>query len=137
MRLIAQNTITNPVLPDTLGTGADLGSGGGGLILAKLIATVWQALIVVGGLATLLWMIYGAFTWIVAGGDKERLDNARQRITNAIIGMAILFATIAFVNFLGPAIGFDLLKINLPSFTTSPITNQPNQSTTHIPGGGR
>ena len=31
MRLIAQNTITNPVLPDTLGTGADLGSGGGGL----------------------------------------------------------------------------------------------------------
>ena len=108
-------TIINPVI-GTLGKDASLtGSDpGGGVIVAQLIVIIWRSLMTVGGLLVLIWIIYGGITWLTAGGSKEKIENARNRIINAIIGMAILFAAAAFVNFIGPAIGFDLLKFELP-----------------------
>lgn len=122
MSQIAQ--ITNPALPPSLGSGAELqdGASNGGTIIAQLVVIIWQTLLALAGILVILWFVYGGISWLTAGGSKEQVENARNRIINAVIGLAILFATFAIVNWLGPAIGFDLLQITLPgpgSFGTS------------------
>lgn len=37
-----------------------------------------------------IWMVWGIFQYIFAGGDKERLAKARSRLTWAIVGFSIV-----------------------------------------------
>jgi hypothetical protein len=58
--------------------------------LSKLITTGVQLFLFVGGLALLLYLMWGAFDWITSNGEKEKVEKARQKITNAIIGMVLM-----------------------------------------------
>ncbi len=56
--------------------------------------------LVVAGLTALVYLLWGAFDWIISGGDKERLVKARQKIRNAVIGLLIIFAALVIFNVL-------------------------------------
>ena len=111
--LLAQATsICNPVLTRFGGCNGNTDSGG---LLGEIIVTLWLTLLTLGGLAVLIFMIWGGVSWLTAGGDKAKVEDARNKITNALIGMTILFAVIAFTNFLGPILGFDILNLSFPT----------------------
>ena len=58
----------------------------------------------VSGLIAVGYVIYGAFQYILSQGEPEGLKNAKNTITNALIGfIVILFAT-AILQFLGRAL---------------------------------
>lgn len=99
--------ICNPVIE------AVIGCGDGGQALAILLARLFRIVMVVGGLALLLFFAWGGLSWITAGGDKDKVEQARNRITNAIVGMAVLVATIAVAIVLSWLFGFNLLNPNL------------------------
>ena len=50
-------------------------------------------------------LIWGAFDWIKSGGDKGKIEEARNKMTAAIIGLVIVASSYAIltimVNFLG------------------------------------
>lgn len=46
----------------------------------------------VGGIAVLLLLVYGGLEWLLSGGSKDKLQTAKDRITNALIGLAVLAA---------------------------------------------
>ena len=107
--LIAQqttNVITNPAIS------ANFGTGGANTALASIIVTVWRAAITLGGLALLVMLIIGALEWILAGGDKGKVQSARDRITQAVIGMLVLAGTVAISTFIGGLLGLKLLQPN-------------------------
>lgn len=107
--LLAQVPIHNPVLDPSLGDGP------GGTALAEIMARLFRTLMIVGGLALLLYLAWGGIGWITAGGDKAKLDLAKDRITNAVIGMGVLVAVIAVALFLSEVFGFNLLNPVLPN----------------------
>lgn len=109
--------ITNPAIPK-FGVVTTKEAIGGNL--TSLIVTLWRVVLILGGLALIVFVIMGGVAWITAGGDKAKVEEARDRIANAFIGLLILFATVAFVNFIGPAIGFDVLNLNLPDNYQAP-----------------
>lgn len=82
---------------------------------AITIATLWQTIIIVGGLAFLLYFLWGGLQWIMAGGDKGKIDEARAKLTQGLIGLALLAASYVIVKFLETAIGMDLLDITWPT----------------------
>lgn len=82
---------------------------------AITMATLWQTLIIVGGLAFLLYFLWGGLQWILAGGDKGKIDEARGKITQGLIGLAILAASYVIIKFLQSALGLDLLNIVWPT----------------------
>jgi len=86
------------------------GTGSGDAVLGSLMGKLFQTAVLVGGLALLLFMVWGGISWITAGGDKGKLEEARNRIMNAILGMAMLVGTIAVAIFLGKVLGVDLLN---------------------------
>lgn len=82
---------------------------------AVTFATLWQTIIIVGGLTFIIFFLRGGLNWIIAGGDKGKIEEARNRITQGLIGLAILAASYVIVKFLETAIGLDLLNIKWPT----------------------
>jgi hypothetical protein len=73
-------------------------------------------LIVVGGLAVLFNLVNGAIEWITAGGEQSKVEHARHKMTNAIIGMVILTGSFVIINYISKLFGFNVLQnINVPS----------------------
>lgn len=62
--------------------------------LSRLIAFGIRMTTIVAGFFLLVYLLWGAFDWINSGGDKEKLTKAQQKITQAIIGILIIFVVI-------------------------------------------
>ena len=105
--LIAQ--ITNPAVPAISSTGGDSAQFGAA-VLGQYLGVVIQTSVVLGGLGVLVYMFQAAIQWITAGGDSGKIEKARGRITQALIGLGILVSVVALAAFLGPVFGLDLLR---------------------------
>ena len=57
--------------------------------LARNIITI---VFIVAAVMTLFYLIMGAINWISSGGDKGKVEDARNKITSAVIGLLILAA---------------------------------------------
>ena len=58
--------------------------------LGSFVSKSFSAVLLVAGLATFMYLVYGGIQWISSGGDKGKLEEARSKITNGIIGLAIV-----------------------------------------------
>ncbi len=63
--------------------------------IGKLVELGAGAILIIGGLAFLVYLLMGGFNWITAGGDKGKVENARNMITQGVIGLAILASVFA------------------------------------------
>jgi hypothetical protein len=63
-------------------------------------------------------LISGGIRWIASGGDKQSLEGARGTVTNAIIGLVVVFATYAIMQLITGFFGIDLFKLTIPSLGT-------------------
>ncbi|MDD5147404.1 MAG: hypothetical protein PHV63_02545 [Candidatus Daviesbacteria bacterium] len=71
-------------------------------------------------LTVLVMLIWGAFEWIVSGGDKEAVGKARNRILNALIGLAVLAIAFALATVGAQILGFPDITSGLPIPTPPP-----------------
>ncbi len=102
--------IHNPVLTPGYGGRA----GDGTAALTNYIVLLWRALIMVGNLVALLFLLWGALDWIMAGGEEGKVSSARKKMTGAVVGLAILAASVAIVQLVGSLFGLNLLNICIP-----------------------
>ncbi|MBI4435455.1 Ig-like domain-containing protein [Candidatus Uhrbacteria bacterium] len=65
------------------------------VIIARLIRTAISFV----GVVAVVFLLYGGFVWMTAGGNADRLKKAKQIIINAIIGLLLVFASFAIVSF--------------------------------------
>lgn len=61
--------------------------------IGTLLSSLMGVFLTIAGLALLLYLGYGGMQWLTAGGDKQAVEKARQVITNALIGLAIVAAS--------------------------------------------
>src|SRR5512135_1855685 len=110
--------ITNPVLPNTIGGTANPQSyQEGGTALGKIVTGIVGALFIAGFLLAFVYLIMGGFTWITAGGDKTKLEKARDEITNSIIGIVVVAAAFALTTLIANFFGLDLTRLPIPSIS--------------------
>ena len=65
-----------------------------------LIGSVILALLSFVGVIFLVFIIYGAITWMTAEGSEEKVKKAKTIITNSIIGLALTLSAYAISYFL-------------------------------------
>lgn len=102
--------------------------------LGNFIGFGIQMFIIVAALFMVIYLLWGAFDWINSGGEKERLTKAQNKITNALIGIILIFVVLTVFNVLaGNILGIIVpnpdgsgFKIKLPTLDGSGGTNQPN-----------
>lgn len=109
--------ISNPVLPTAFGGGASPNANGGGTALGHLISNLVGALFIAGFLLAFFQMILGGISWITAGGDKQKLEQARDKITNAIMGIVIVGAVYALMSLIAQFFGMNLTALSVPSIS--------------------
>lgn len=90
--------------------GTKAGGIPGGTGLTNIISNVITILITITIVAVLFMLIYGAFQWIISGGDKEKVASARGRITHALIGLAILGLAFVIITVIGNILGITVMK---------------------------
>ena len=76
------------------------------------IRTALNLLLGAAGVASFIFLLTGGIQWIMAGGDKDALDKARKRITQALVGLTIVFASYVILYILRA-----LFNVNLIQFT--------------------
>lgn len=134
--------INNPVIDPSLGgdgseASAKLAKSGG--IFTTYFVFLWRAFINIGGIAVLIYFLWGAFEWITAGGDSGKLGNARNRMLHAAIGLIILVSSFTILGFISSLLfgdNFNLLELTFPSPDgVGEATATPTTPTTELPGG--
>lgn len=58
--------------------------------VGKLISGLIGIAMLLAALAVFVYLIWGGFEWITSGGDKAGVENARNKITAALIGLVIV-----------------------------------------------
>jgi amino acid transporter len=81
-------------------SGMDIGKGDPIAAVGKVIGTVINLFIVIAGLTLLTFLLWGALDWITSGGEKEKVQKAQNKITNAVIGILLIFAVIIIFGYL-------------------------------------
>lgn len=66
----------------------------------KIVLNIIEAALVLAGYVALFFILYGGFTFIVAGSTAAQIEKARKTILNAVIGLAISIGSIAIINLL-------------------------------------
>lgn len=106
---MSSDSITNPVLNSNL-------QGKTGLqffqtFLPKLLTLG----LIIGVLFFFFVLVVGAIQWISSGGDKNALEEAKHKITNAIVGIVILFSIFAILKLIENFFGISILTLDIGS----------------------
>ena len=78
--------------------------------VSSIIGRALDIITIVGSLAVVIYFIWGAAEWILSGGDKEKVANARKRMTHALIGLALLALSYFIIKVVGTVVGLDPLS---------------------------
>ncbi len=70
-----------------------------GLTIGGVIATVIKAVLGFLGIIFVIIIIINGFKWMTAGGNEEKVKDAKDSIKNAIIGLIIVVAAYAITYF--------------------------------------
>lgn len=99
--------ITNPALKGELG-----GAGGGdpAAVFGRFIGSWWGVAYVSGAVIFLLYLAWGAIEMSISGGNKDRVEGAKDKIQNAFIGLALLAGSFALIKAVGFVLGIDILE---------------------------
>lgn len=106
--------ITNPAIGE-LGNNAE--EAVSGQTFVRYFVDLWNTVITIGGFIVLIMFLWGALEWIVAGGDSGKIEKARNKITQSIIGLLILVSSFVIIGFISQLFfGEEFSLLNL-SFT--------------------
>ncbi len=97
-------------------------------IVDTIIGNGIRILFVVAAIAFIFIFIWGAFDWIVSGGDKEKLANARKKIIAAITGLTLLALAFVILWVVGEILNFKILDPMCLPILTAPANAQPSDT---------
>ena len=55
-------------------------------------------LLVLAVILALIFLIWGGIRWIMSGGDKQKIEQARSAIIGAIVGLVLAFLSFLILN---------------------------------------
>jgi hypothetical protein len=83
-----------------------------------LLTFLIRFIFVIAGVIALVMMLWGALSWVTSGGDKGNVENARNKIVQAVVGILLIIVVVAVVATLEQVV----FKNNLCFGLTCPVT---------------
>jgi len=87
----------------------------------ETLSIILGFLTVLAGIWFMIQLIIGAFGWISAGGDKQHLETAKKRFSNAIIGLFLVVTSYAVAIIVASFFGIDLLNLGATIGLLAPV----------------
>lgn len=98
--------------------------------------------IIIAGALSVFYIFYGGISFILSGGNEEKIKQAVHTIRYAIIGLIVTIFSVTIIKILGLVFGFDLLSLiswERISALMSAVIDRVVTGTaggTSVPGGG-
>lgn len=101
--MIAQNLeqIQRLAIPNFKFTDAKIGD-----VVSKIV----PYLFVIAGLLLLVYLLYGGISLMLSGGDPKAIQAAKDKITGAVIGFIIVFASFWVVELISKILGITIIS---------------------------
>jgi hypothetical protein len=81
----------------------------------QLAVTVSTWILGCVGAVALLFFVYGGFTFILSGGSEEKVKQGKTILINAVIGLALVFASYIIIQFAMTLLGVNGFSVNNPT----------------------
>ncbi len=81
----------------------------GATAVINTVSSIIGIMTVAGCIWFLLQILFGGYEWMGAAGDTKKIETARNRITNAFIGLIIVVGSWSLLAVVGQFLGFDTL----------------------------
>ena len=98
--------------PSNLGTGIIPAN----LAVGSIIAGIYEIILIIAGILTFIWLIIGGFRLLFSGGDPKNIAGARDNITFALIGFAIVFGAWWLTLIVQRALGLCIVGLFAPEW---------------------
>lgn len=82
---------------------------GAGAKIGDLVSTLLPFFYVGAGLLLLIYLILGGLQFMLSLGDPKKMQDARGKITNALIGFLIVFISYWLVQIIGRIFGIEAI----------------------------
>lgn len=91
-------------LKQAIGVKPELSSFGS--IISELLLYLFP----LAGLLLLLYLLFGGLQMMTSAGDPKKMEGAKQKLTNALIGFIIVFASYWIVQIVGKVLGIEIIS---------------------------
>ena len=82
----------------------------GGSNIGAIVGQSLDYVFAFAGVGLLLMIISSGFAMMTSAGDPKKLEQGKQRLTNAIIGFLLVFAAFWIVQLVGTMLGWEGIK---------------------------
>lgn len=76
-----------------------------GAIISELLPYLFAG----AGLLLLLYLLFGGFQLMTSGGDPKKMQEAKGKLTNALVGFIIVFVAYWLVQIVGTTLGIEAI----------------------------
>jgi len=87
----------------------------GSLTFERLVSGAISLVLLAVALVFFFMLVWGGLKWVMSQGDSKNVEAARNQITNALIGLAIVFASWAIVRLIETIFGVSILNLKVPT----------------------
>lgn len=101
---------TGTTKPNMLNTGIITIPAGFAQSFQQLFNSILSAVMMICALLVLFYLIAGALQWITSGGDKGKIEQARNKMFAAVVGIIIVASSYAILILVLNFLGFESLE---------------------------
>jgi len=108
-----------PVLDKTVSLSAEgtTFSDLGNLTVGSMVSGAISLVMLIVALVFFFMLIWGGLKWVMSQGEEKAVAGARAQITNALVGLAIVFAAWAIMKLIEIVFGITVLgEMTIPTF---------------------
>ena len=87
----------------------------GNLTMASVVSGLIRLLLLLAALVFFFMLLWGGIKWIMSQGDKGEVEKARDQITNALVGLAIIFVAWAIIKLIEALFGINIMELTIPT----------------------
>jgi amino acid transporter len=78
--------------------------------LENAISNFIGAFTLIAGLMFIFYFVYAGLIWLSAAGEKSKVQKARDQMTQAAIGLAVIVMSYGMIGLIGSVFGLDILR---------------------------
>ncbi len=101
-----------PLTPPTTAFAPEAGTGveAVGGPIAQFVSNLLGFITGLAGIMFLIYLIFAGLSWVSSGGDKGKVEAARNQMTQAALGLVVVIAAYAIAGVVGRVLGLDILN---------------------------
>ncbi|MCL5439153.1 MAG: hypothetical protein M1268_04155 [Patescibacteria group bacterium] len=80
-----------------------------------MVGRVIIAVIIIAIIIAVFFLIIGGIRWITSGGDKSKVEGARNQIVAAIVGLIIAILAYFIISFVAGLFGITITNLTIPN----------------------